>query len=67
MTKYVPWAAYIQDETGAGYTLEQEELYERLMQQSIDNPHKIDLAAAIEGMKREAEIQIRVDESNTSE
>ena len=67
LTKYVPWAAYVQDESGAGYTLEQEELYKRLMTQSVDNPHKIDLTAAIEGMKREAEIQIRVDGSDTSD
>ena len=31
------------------------------MEQSTDNPHKIDLTAAIEGMKREDEVQIRVD------
>lgn len=62
LTKYVPWAAYIQEESGAGYTLEQESLYKRLAEQSVDNPHKIDLTEAIEGMKREAEIQINVDE-----
>ena len=67
LTKYVPWAAYVQDESGAGCTLEQEELYKRLMTQSVDNPYKIDLTAAIEGMKREAEIQIRVDGSDTSD
>jgi len=58
----VPWAAYIQEESGSDYTLEQESLYRRLAEQSVDNPHKIDLIEAIEGMKREAEIQINVDE-----
>jgi hypothetical protein len=67
LTKYVPWAAYIQDESGAGYALEQEELHERLIKQNVENPHKIVLTAATEGMKREAEIKIRVDGSGTSD
>ncbi len=62
LTKYVPWAAYVQDESGAGFTLEQGELYEILVQQSVDNPHKIDLTEAIGNMKREAEINIHVDD-----
>jgi len=66
LTKYVPWAAYIQDESGTGYTLEQDQLFHSLMTQSVDNPHKIDLTAAIEGMKREAEIQLQVDENRLS-
>ncbi len=61
LTKYVPWAAYIQNESGEGYTLEQDELFEILEQQSMDNPHKIDLTQAIGSMKREAEIHIHVD------
>jgi len=61
LTKYVPWAAYIQNESGEGYTLEQGELYNILDKQSEDNPHKIDLTEAIGSMKREAEIRIHVD------
>lgn len=61
LTKYVPWAAYIQIESGEGYTLEQDELYRILDKQSEDNPHKIDLTEAIGSMKREAEIRIHVD------
>ena len=37
------------------------------MKQSVEISHKIDLTAAIEGMNREAEIQIRVDGSGTSD
>jgi hypothetical protein len=61
LTKFVPWAAYVQNESGDGYTLEQEELYAVLRQQSLDNRHKIDLTEAISSMKKEAEIRIRVD------
>jgi hypothetical protein len=61
LTKYVPWAAYIQNESGEGYTLEQDELHQILEQQSQDNPYKIDLTEAIGNMKREAEIHIHVD------
>lgn len=61
LTKYVPWAAYIQNESGEGYTLEQDKLYQALDEQSMDNPHKIDLTEAIGNMKQEAEIRIHVD------
>lgn len=62
LTKFVPWAAYIQRETGEQFILEQQELYSILQQQSMDNPHKIDLTEAINDMKQEAEIRIRVDD-----
>jgi len=61
LTKYVPWAAFIQPESGEGYTIEQEELYGVLRQQSQNNPNKIDLTKAINSMKQEAEIRISVD------
>lgn len=64
LTKYVPWAAYAQDESGSGYTLEQPELHRILADQSVNNPHKMDLTEAIGRMKREAEIQIHVDSEN---
>ncbi len=62
LTKYVPWAAYIQEESGEGYTLEQDELYDRLQRMSVENPHKIDLTEAIYSMKQEAEIRLHVDD-----
>ena len=61
LTKFVPWAAYIQKENGEGYTLEQRELYEALHAQSAENPHKIDLTAAIHQMEAEPEIHLNVD------
>ena len=61
LTKFVPWAAYIQNEQGEGYTLEQQELSALLKQQSTENPHKIDLTEAIHKMEAEAEIILQVD------
>ena len=61
LTKFVPWAAYVQQENGEGYTLEQRELYSLLVEQSVENPHKIDLTAAIHKMEQEAEIHLSVD------
>ena len=61
LTKFVPWAAYIQNENGEGYTLEQQELYAALKKQSAENPHKIDLTAAIHKMESEPEIHLHVD------
>jgi len=63
LTKFVPWAAYIQDESGKGYTLEQQELYDALQEQSEENPHKIDLTAAIHQMEDEPEIHLHVDKN----
>jgi len=62
LTKFVPWAAYIQNESGEGYTLEQQELYEALLEQSKENPHKIDLTAAIHQMESEPEVRLHVDD-----
>lgn len=64
MTKYVPWAAYVQDESSSGCTLEQPELHRILSDQNLRNPYKIDLTEGIGRMKCEAEIQIHVDSEN---
>ena len=61
LTKFVPWAAYIQNEQGKGHTLEQQELYTALREQSTENPHKIDLTEAIHQMEKEPEIVLHVD------
>ena len=59
LTKFVPWAAYIQKESGESYTLEQKELFENLAHQKIENDQQIDLEEAIESMEHEKEIKIR--------
>lgn len=62
LTKFIPWAGYIQNENGEGYTLEQQEIYTVLKEQSTVNPHKIDLTKAIHNMESEPEIHLHVDE-----
>lgn len=62
LTKFVPWAAYIQNENGEGYTMEQNELSTALKKQSKDNPHKIDLTEAIHQMESEPEVVLLTDD-----
>ena len=58
LTKFVPWAAFIQDKDGHQKIIEQQELYDILNLQSNDNPDQIDLDKAIEVMESELEIII---------
>jgi len=58
LTKFIPWAAYVQDEHGNHQTWEQAELYEKLQAQSSANADQIDLESAIEIMESAAEIQL---------
>ena len=58
LTKFIPWAAYVQDEYGNHQTWEQAELYEQLQAQSSINPDQVDLETAIEIMEKSKEIQL---------
>ncbi|MEN8169322.1 MAG: hypothetical protein ABFS08_03780 [Pseudomonadota bacterium] len=58
LTKFVPWAAYVQHSDGSSMTLEQDELVESLLAQSIDNPDQIDLEEAIHVMEHATEVVI---------
>jgi hypothetical protein len=58
LTKFVPWAAYVQDRDGFYYTLEQQELVQLLMQQSTDNPDQVDLENAIQLMADSEEVKV---------
>jgi hypothetical protein len=58
LTKFIPWAAYVQDEQGNHQTWEQAELYEQLQAQSTENPDQIDLETAIEIMESAQEIRL---------
>jgi hypothetical protein len=60
LTKFVPWAAYIQAPDGSGCTLEQTELVARLHEQSSDNPRRIDLEDAIRAMGGEQEVKLQL-------
>ena len=56
LTKFIPWAAYIQDSDGSHCTWEQDELYEKLKAQSTRNPDQVDLESAINAMESVEEI-----------
>ncbi|OOZ35841.1 hypothetical protein [Solemya velesiana gill symbiont] len=58
LTKFIPWAAYVQDESGNHETWEQAELYKQLQAQSTENPDQVDLETAIEIMEKAAEIKL---------
>jgi len=58
LTKFIPWAAYVQDEYGNHQTWEQAELYEQLQAQSSINPDQVDLETAIEIMEKSKEIHL---------
>ncbi len=60
LTKFVPWAAYIQDGNGSCSTFEQREFMQALEQQSTDNPDQIDLEVAIQIMTEAEEIKVEL-------
>jgi hypothetical protein len=60
LTKCIPWAAYIQTGEGSSFTLEQSEIVDRLMQQSIENTEQIDIEVAIQQMIDAREVLIPV-------
>jgi hypothetical protein len=62
LTKFVPWAAYIQTRDGQAFLLEQEELLESLLSQSTDNPDRIELSKAIRAMEDTPEVKIKIEQ-----
>ena len=58
LTKFIPWAAYVQDELGNHQTWEQAEVFEKLQEQSTDNPDQLDMEMAIEIMESATEIHL---------
>lgn len=60
LTKYVPWAAYIQTKDEKQITLEQKEIADALKNQSVENPDRIALSKAIQAMERLPEIIINM-------
>lgn len=58
LTKFIPWAAYVQDENGRHETWEQAELFEKLLAQSTENPDQVDMESAIDIMEQAKEIQL---------
>ena len=60
LTKFVPWAAYVQEKDGSYKLFEQEELSEVLSGQSTDNPDQIDLEEAIQVMAKVEEVKVEL-------
>jgi len=60
LTKFVPWAACYLSRDGSHETWEQQELYQRIKSQSVDNPDQVDLEQAIQTMKDFKEIKLLV-------
>jgi hypothetical protein len=60
LTKFVPWAAYLQHADGRREILEQDELIERLGAASNSNPAQIDLERSIETMASKREVEVRL-------
>ena len=58
LTKFVPWAAYVQQPGGKHQNLEQDELFSQLEAQSEDNPDQIDLENAIRLMSEAEEVRV---------
>lgn len=60
LTKFIPWAAYYQSRDGSHETWEQQELYERIRSQPLENPDQVDLEEAIDIMRKVQEIRLPV-------
>lgn len=60
LTKFVPWAAFLQREDGTREILEQDELLERLGAASSINSAQINLEQAIDTMANKREICVRL-------
>jgi hypothetical protein len=61
LTKFIPWAAYIQSADGSQSILEQQALFDNLMACESTNPNQIDLEASISEMEDAEEIHISFD------
>lgn len=61
LTKFIPWAAYVQSVNGDHSILEQQELFDKLMASDSSNPRQIDLEAAISDMEEAEEVSISFD------
>jgi len=58
LTKFIPWAAYVQSPDGSHETWEQPELFQRLKEQPTENPDQVDLEEAIRIMQGAKEIRL---------
>ncbi len=61
LTKFIPWAAYVQQSDGNHFILEQQELFDTLMKFDSHNKNEINLEDAIKVMEETEEVQISFD------
>ncbi|MBT6231478.1 MAG: hypothetical protein HOI47_32960, partial [Candidatus Scalindua sp.] len=61
LTKFIPWAAYVQKSDGNNFILEQQELVDTLMSFDSQNKEEIDLEEAIKIMEDTEEVHISFD------
>lgn len=61
LTKFIPWAAYVQDSDGSHEILEQQEIFDNLMRFDTDGTQQIDLEEAIAVMEGAEEVTIPFD------
>jgi CheY-like chemotaxis protein len=65
LTKFVPWAAYIQTQNGNSVVLEQNDLVDMLLSQKAENAFQIDLEKAIRVMaSRPSDVMLVDDEQD---
>ncbi|UJS24603.1 hypothetical protein [Thiothrix winogradskyi] len=60
LTKFIPWAAYVQLASGERYLLEQDALFAKLNACSSENPQQLPLDDAIHMMEEEEEIYLHL-------
>ncbi len=61
LTKFIPWAAYVQQSDGNHFILEQQELFDTLIKFDSHNKEEIDLEEAIQIMEETEEVHISFD------
>ncbi len=60
LTKFVPWAAYLQRADGTRQVFEQDELFTRLNDACAVNPSQLDLERAIQALTRHRDVVVRL-------
>ncbi len=60
LTKFIPWAAYIQSKDGDRRILEQKELFGKLKEYSPDNPNQLDFDKAISMMEQANPVSLQI-------
>ena len=60
LTKFVPWAAYLQHADGKTEILEQDEVFDRLCAQSSTNPWQLNLEQSVDTVARQHEVTVQL-------